>query len=594
MPNEDADRGKRVHRGQGWLALWQWAALGVGIALTMVLGCWGFARHAADHGQPWTVLDIVYRSVQLFVLESGAYEPPLPWQAEVARYLALVVAGGTVVKTLWMLFRKQVEMLKLRFRKGHVVVCGLGQRGRQLVEDCRRNGAAVVAIERDADNDNIQPCVDLGAMVLIGDATDEAVLQKARVPFAGHVVATCEADGANITVAVVARTLADEWRPATVPALRAFIHLADEALFERLGRHACLTTGDDRFQPCVFNVYENAARRLLADFPFDQGRVRADSSVTVHLVLVGFGQMGRCAALQFARMGSYGNMQKPRLTVIGPAADGLGEAFLAKRPGFADVCDVAFRAADPYRVETREAIRAWASEPDTVTTVVVCLDNDAHNLAVALGVASEMPDDRTPVLVHLFNEEALAGLLDGNAADLGVKGPVRAFGLAREACSRNVVLREELDTLARAIHQDFVRQREPEARTDASVMAWDRLKDDLKSSNRQQAGHIPIKLRAVGCEAGPSGADRFAVARFSEDEVDAMARMEHRRWCAERRLAGWTWAEAKDIDKRQSPYLVGWDALPDEVKEYDREPVRAIPRLLGLIGQKVYRCEASA
>jgi hypothetical protein len=71
--------------------------------------------------------------------------------------------------------------------------------------------------------------------------------------------------------------------------------------------------------------------------------------------------------------------------------------------------------------------------------------------------------------------------------------------------------------------------------------------------------------------------------------VEMLAAMEHARWNAERFLAGWTYGEERDTAGRRSPYLVPWDALPEQIKEYDREAVRNIPALLALIGQKVYR-----
>ena len=37
-------------------------------------------------------------------------------------------------------------------------------------------------------------------------------------------------------------------------------------------------------------------------------------------------------------------------------------------------------------------------------------------------------------------------------------------------------------------------------------------------------------------------------------------------------------------EKKTSPYLVPYKRLPESVKEYDREPVRNIPRLLQVIG----------
>ena len=45
----------------------------------------------------------------------------------------------------------------------------------------------------------------------------------------------------------------------------------------------------------------------------------------------------------------------------------------------------------------------------------------------------------------------------------------------------------------------------------------------------------------------------------------------------------------KDVEKKVSPYLVGWDELPENVKEWDWQTVRAIPQFLAEVGLEVRR-----
>jgi hypothetical protein len=121
---------------------------------------------------------------------------------------------------------------------------------------------------------------------------------------------------------------------------------------------------------------------------------------------------------------------------------------------------------------------------------------------------------------------------------------------------------------------------------------WNQLGAVFVESNRQQADHIMIKLRGIGCYSSPPKNE--PPYRFSEkSEIELLARMEHARWIAERRLAGWMFApgekDAKDEKHKTSPYLVGWDQLDEKVRDYDRDAVLDIPRLLELINEKIYR-----
>ena len=118
---------------------------------------------------------------------------------------------------------------------------------------------------------------------------------------------------------------------------------------------------------------------------------------------------------------------------------------------------------------------------------------------------------------------------------------------------------------------------------------WPELKDHLKESNRQQADDIFAKLRQIGCDVHEAGDKKISMLKFTKQEVDCMAEMEHARWNVERLLDGWRLGEEKDVGKKISPFLVSWDALPENVKKWDRQGVRAIPKLLADVGLEVRR-----
>ena len=99
--------------------------------------------------------------------------------------------------------------------------------------------------------------------------------------------------------------------------------------------------------------------------------------------------------------------------------------------------------------------------------------------------------------------------------------------------------------MACTVHEDYVRRRLKEGLAppdDRSMRQWDQLDDDLIDSNRQFADHIPVKVRALGYHiaAHGSGDPGALVPKLEADEVILLGKMEHQRWVAERRLAGWT------------------------------------------------------
>jgi len=155
---------------------------------------------------------------------------------------------------------------------------------------------------------------------------------------------------------------------------------------------------------------------------------------------------------------------------------------------------------------------------------------------------------------------------------------------------RDVLLGGAREVLAKSIHQNYLKENKGKSsKSDRSMVSWEKLSEDLKETNRQQADHIPEKLRAVGCDFTPiiSKATRFS--GFNKDEIEIMAEMEHLRWNQQKFLNGWSYGEKKDTVKKTHPCLVEWKDLPEKEKEKDRATIRQIPELLKSAKFEIYR-----
>ena len=89
----------------------------------------------------------------------------------------------------------------------------------------------------------------------------------------------------------------------------------------------------------------------------------------------------------------------------------------------------------------------------------------------------------------------------------------------------------------------------------------------------------------------PVFARDVVVLEFTADEVEDLAKKEHRRWVAERRDAGWTPGPERDVANKVTPYLVGWNDLTEEIRDYDRVLVRKIPEILAAVRLEIRRPE---
>jgi hypothetical protein len=234
-----------------------------------------------------------------------------------------------------------------------------------------------------------------------------------------------------------------------------------------------------------------------------------------------------------------------------------------------------------------DKVAGWAAEPGVVLTVALCMSDTTVALAGALSIATRMKAEPFPVHVRLDSDQHIGLLLEDAPA-------INAFGQPSRFCTPDAVENETLDVLARRIHEAFRKRRLAEGANpdrDPALSAWADLDTSLRDSNRQQADHIPIKLRAVGCEMGAPDEARRArrVTAFAGDEVATLARMEHSRLVAERKLGGWKYGPERDVEKKISPHLVAWSALSDQMKATHVHVAESVPEMLEAIGKWVYR-----
>jgi hypothetical protein len=589
--------GPRVGRRTGRLwTLWRrlgrilgmsrrWPVVAAFFIAASVLGWIGFDLSLAVRGQPASFLDKVYLTIQLFLLRSGSVPQPVSWQLEVARYLAPAVAAFATLSATVGLLGEKLSGLRVSRYSDHVVVCGLGRLGSLAANNLCANGFDVVAIESNPQNAAIGQCRENGIIVFVGDATDATLLRKARVDRARHLIAVTGDDGVNIRIEIQAARLV-EGRHG--PPLTCFVHVVDDQLAGVL-RQVSVAQSEGAIRLEAFNAAERGAPALLRERPAfdDHGGTPLGPP---HIVVVGMGQMGASLVVHAAQLWrSLPSRPGKRLkvTVVDNRADKRVATLNERLPGLKAVCDLVAHRIDLDSPEFERADFLFGrGRRSDVTGVYVCLGDDAVGLSAALHLRHRLGDRKVPIAVRTTREGGVASLLRGLDGGKGY-GDLDVFGLLDLVCKPDVLLGGLNEVLARAIHERYVSRERENGRTpeeNQSMVDWDRLPESLRESNRHQAADICRKLHIIGCEIEPLTDWEAALPEFSETEIEELARVEHIRWWKEREAGGWRLAAAKDEARKQSPYLVPYDDLPEDIKEYDRAAVRGIPDFLGGIG----------
>ena len=571
----------------------QWPLLGLTWLIVLFLGYCGFYNLAMAEGRFDTRFDPLYRTIQLIVLESGDLGGFLSWQLNAARFLLPLLAAYTAVRALLTIFRYQWQLLRARFFRKHLVLCGLGERGLMLVQEFLNHGFQVVIIDIDGDNPMLEQIRRQGAVVLVGDAADTSMLGKARINRAKYLITVCADDGVNAEIALKACDMVRSYQDRV---LTAYVHIYNLDLCNLLsGWSLAAVARFDSFRLELFNVPAAAARLMLNEYSPFEDEIQADAEQK-RLVVVGLGKMGRSLIIQAAQTWWPNYVErgkKLKIVVIDREVNRKVELLRMQYPQFERICELDTRQIDTDDHEFESGKFLFNSEGSCVVgAVYICFDNDGHALISALKLNRKTGAYRVPIIVRMKRNTGLASLINSEYGSQDFNH-IHTFSILDKTCSLEAILGGTHEIMARAIHDRYVLHQKTIGATpqaNPSMVEWDELPEALKESNRHQASRIEDKLKAVGFHIQPLTDWDSAAFAFSQEDIEKMAEIEHERWCKERLKQGWTYHKSlKDIKKKTSPYLVPWNDLHEDIKELDRNTVKDLPAFLALAGLQICR-----
>jgi voltage-gated potassium channel Kch len=567
------------------------------VAVVILTGAAGF--YAVEHGRNAAVKDfgdsLWWALVTMTTVGYGDIVPTTAAGRVFGAFLMFTGIGALGISTAaiaaYLIRFDQIDAVRIRRMREHVVICGLGTAGLVLAQAFRGDGHSVVVVERDETNPHIRPCRDMGAAVLVGDASRHETLRRARLDRAKHLVVVCGSDGNNVEIAAQARALPRGGKRA----LSCSTQILDPELWYAL--RAWELGGRDGFRLEFFNLSELGARALLARHPpFHAPAAGADGSgnqMRPHVLLVGAGALSQHLIRHMVRL--WQEIATPpaaplRITLIDTDTAAVHAHLHHRHPELHALATLTSYSIDLRSPQFQRAEFLFdESGRCTVTHAYVCIEDEGLALSTALLLVNHLRTFRVPVVVRMNRQAGLAALLRavGTTGDRSFEH-LHVFSLLEQAYQPELVLRGTNEVLARALHQNYLRHAAPDH---PAAVAWDALPQEVKDANRTQADDIAAKFDTIGCHIVPLTAleaDSFAL---TPAEVERLATMEHERWLAERRALGWT-AGPRDPEKKTNPNLVAWEDLDEATRNMNRESVRQLPAFLNRAGFTVHRYSA--
>ncbi len=210
----------------GYVFIEEWSFFNSFYMTIITIGTVGFHEVAemSQNGRIFTV------GLIIFGIGIGGYA--------IASLTSFIVEGH--IRSLFRGKKMEKQIFQL---KNHVIVCGYGKTGTEIIEELKKLKQQFVIIEKD--EHKVDELKEHGQLVLFGDATEDEILEKAGVSNASGLIASLPHDADNVYVVLTAREMN--------PTLRIIARSIDDQSCKKLVR-----AGADK----VVSPYSIAGRRM--------------------------------------------------------------------------------------------------------------------------------------------------------------------------------------------------------------------------------------------------------------------------------------------------------------------------------------------
>lgn len=546
------------------------------IIISLVFVFWLFGAYAFNvyftlNNHVSDLSTLFYLSLQLFTLESGFVEGKVPLIFEVARWGSPSVAVLAAIKAFFLVAKENVGYVKLKFFKHHTIICGLGIKGSRLANDLMRLNKKFVVIESDESNKEISTLREKGVIVIIGNAADPDVLRTARIDTAFWVVAFTGNGHANIECAAEARKIVMMDQDIiksrrTKPRLIAIISIPDCVFKTAIYENNLFFYNTSRFSTRIYNIYEQCAREVLERYSPDKVAPVTfdDYSNNPHLVILGFGALGQQLLLQAARIGHYIYGKKLKVTVVDTSPRISASVFQYRYPFLKNVIDLDYLETNCKFIDSNMIFDQIGVSDKAV--IYVSMGNDDETLEVASNFYRRCDITNLKVIALLEDWYSIDEELESNDDE-----SIVFYDVIKHTSDEDSVITTELDVIAKEIHSYYQNKY-------VDIGGWYDLPWDKQDSNRHQADHLPVKVRSLGREYATT-----SFVNYTEDQLTELAKVEHRRWVAEKIIGGWVCGDKRNDKRKIHDNMIAWDELSDLEKDKDRDTIRNINNILSKI-----------
>jgi voltage-gated potassium channel len=127
-------------------------------------------------------------------------------------YVFTSLAAYIIEGELRRVFRRRTMERRISKMKGHYVVCGIGMVGLYIVHELYQSKYDLIAVDNDEGKTEVLQAHKLNVDLVVGDATENEILEMAMVRQAKGLFATTNSDNDNVVISLTAKQLNPELR----------------------------------------------------------------------------------------------------------------------------------------------------------------------------------------------------------------------------------------------------------------------------------------------------------------------------------------------------------------------------------------------
>jgi hypothetical protein len=527
----------------------------------ITFGLWGFCRQDCNFS------DSLYKTFQMFVLNIAAEEAG-NWTLQCARWLI-------VAAFLWATFRLFFEIIAPQFfrdltvklwYKDHIVICGLNKITRNLVNKYQKEKKKIVVLAEES-NKYAETLRTEGVKVLIGDLSNENLLQKAKIKSASQIFAVIDNDDKeNVEIAQNVSRISTN--------IKCFVLIRDRKLKTILEESTLFKYKTETFDGTLFNINEMGIKYGIA-MNIDQ-ILPAKINTPPKILLYGLTEKTEIILLNLAHCLTR-KREQFNFVVVEKDNSKISE-FKTKYAYLQNFAAIEYTETIP--------------EKQKFDAVLICIENQTAAVEKAVEIRYILGTNEPNIMVFCDDTDSFIGVLEANEKEvftlkdrnifivnlfdqivnymLNLEKHIEEQAMQRHDYWKELSIKQIRENLEKENDEQKRRELEEKLQKEEN-RDYHKESAHFKQTNRNQVLDNDLKTYIA---RGKKMTDlkEYPIS-FLDKEKETLARMEHRRWMIEKYENGWVYNEKRNDDFKRHTCLIDWNELSQNDRNKDMIPI---------------------